>query len=132
MACGWGSSSAGADCGLGSGAGALWGRAMLRSDAAAVLSHDRDGTSRDGGQIVEKAGLTTGKTFGQVSNATSSQPMIDPGPGGPASVSLDGDSGSIWVEQDTRLAVGLHRAGTETSGQMVKIDPVLSSLKVRF
>lgn len=84
------------------------------------------------GQIVEKSGYKTGHTFGVVGNANTSRPTISPVQGGPASVSQKGDSGAIWVERGTRLAVGLHRAGDGISGQMVPIGPVLTSLKVRF
>jgi hypothetical protein len=84
------------------------------------------------GQIVEKSGFKTGRMFGIVGNANTSRPSISPVQGGLPSVSQRGDSGAVWVERGNRLAVGLHRAGDGVNGQMVPINLVLTSLKVRF
>jgi hypothetical protein len=63
------------------------------------------------GMRVTKSGLTTSTTVGMVEGVTANEFTIVPIPGQFQELSLGGDSGSIWLEQISHAAVGLHFAG---------------------
>jgi hypothetical protein len=67
------------------------------------------------GMRVTKSGLGTLTTFGMVEGVTANEFTIVPIPGQFHELSGGGDSGSIWLEQISHAAVGLHFAG-ETVG----------------
>lgn len=99
------------------------------------------------GMAVCKSGRRTGITYGLVTaiegtlkmnyrgldrliqNVITIEPRVSGG-----QVSAAGDSGSLWVEESTMLAVGLHFAGTEEPGRALAMDmqPILNALNVNM
>jgi hypothetical protein len=88
------------------------------------------------GMKVVKSGLTSGVTFGVVDGMNAERITIVPGssPAASGQVSLPGDSGSIWLELATNLAVGLHFSGNAEGdserGNAKRIELVLKKLNV--
>jgi endonuclease G len=98
------------------------------------------------GMGVIKSGRRTGITRGRVTaiegiirmnyrgvdrlirNVVTIEPRLDP------VVSAGGDSGSLWLEESTMRAVGLHFAGSDQPERALALDlqPVLDSLNVRM
>jgi len=66
------------------------------------------------GMRVTKSGRTTGTTRGMVEGVSTNEFTVVPVPGEWQELSQGGDSGSIWLEQVSHAAVGLHYGG-ETS-----------------
>lgn len=66
------------------------------------------------GMRVTKSGRTTGTTRGMVEGVSADEFTVVPVPGQWQEISAPGDSGSIWLEQESHASVGLHFAG-ETS-----------------
>jgi len=66
------------------------------------------------GMRVTKSGRTTGTTRGMVEGVSTNELTVVPIPGQWQELSSGGDSGSIWLEEMSHAAVGLHYAG-ETS-----------------
>jgi hypothetical protein len=66
------------------------------------------------GMRVTKSGRTTGTTRGMVEGVSTNEFTVVPVPGEWQELSQGGDSGSIWLEQISHAAVGLHYGG-ETS-----------------
>jgi hypothetical protein len=90
------------------------------------------------GMKVVKSGRTTAVTYGIVDGVDSVEFTVVPDPAKtPAGtqVSMPGDSGSVWLEDPSHRAVGLHYAG-ETSGPdrawAKRIGGVLDKLQVHF
>ena len=66
------------------------------------------------GARVAKSGRTTATTRGIVDGVSATEFTIIPDPANPApngEISAGGDSGSVWLETATSMAVGLHFAG---------------------
>ncbi len=66
------------------------------------------------GMRVVKSGRTTGVTYGIIDGVNEEGFTIIPDPTMPApdgEISLPGDSGAVWLETKTGMAVGLHVAG---------------------
>jgi len=98
------------------------------------------------GMEVIKSGRRTGVTRGRVTaiegivrmnyrgvdrlirNVVTIEPRLDP------VVSAGGDSGSLWLEESTMRAVGLHFAGSDGPERALALDlqPVLDSLNVNL
>ncbi|HEX9925962.1 MAG TPA: hypothetical protein VGD99_25115 [Anaerolineae bacterium] len=99
------------------------------------------------GMMVIKSGRRTGVTqglvtgiegvakirYGQVDRIIRNVVTIEPGPL-LGEVSAPGDSGSIWLEQQSRHAVGLHFAGSHAPGRGLALDmpAVLEALNVNL
>lgn len=99
------------------------------------------------GMMVIKSGRRTGVTqslvtaiegvakirYGQVDRIIRNVVTIESGPL-LGEVSAPGDSGSIWLEQQSRHAVGLHFAGSQTPGRALALDmrAVLKALNVNL
>ena len=88
------------------------------------------------GMKVVKSGLTTGVTWGRVDGVGSGSFSVVPDTSVPAGgeMSLPGDSGSIWMELATNVAVGLHYAGEGPTDPVERamakpIDAVLDKLE---
>lgn len=98
------------------------------------------------GLRVAKSGRTTGVTYGRVTGLGGVAQIaysgiqrlirqvvtIDPFWGG--EVSRPGDSGSVWLENEKRQAVGLHFAGSDAPERALAIDfaAVLAALNVEL
>jgi endonuclease G len=98
------------------------------------------------GMDVIKSGRTTGVTYGRVTGVEGTYQgyfggvygyirnvmTIVPRPGMEQLVSSGGDSGSLWLDQETMHAVGLHFAGGDDPEYALAIDmqPILDALKV--
>jgi endonuclease G len=96
------------------------------------------------GLRVAKSGRTTGVTYGRVTGLAGLAQIgyagiqrlirqvvtIDPVSGG--EVSRPGDSGSVWLDNEERQAVGLHFAGSDAPERALAIDfaAVLAALNV--
>lgn len=63
------------------------------------------------GMRVTKSGRTTGTTRGMIEGVSTNEFTVVPVPGEWQELSLGGDSGSIWLEQMSHAAVGLHYGG---------------------
>lgn len=63
------------------------------------------------GMRVTKSGRTTATTRGMVEGVSTNEFTVVPAPGDWMELSLGGDSGSIWLEQASHAAVGLHYGG---------------------
>jgi len=107
------------------------------------------------GMRVVKSGVVTGVTHGLVDGIEGSYPMdytgfgdtrrwmdgvrliVDPG-AKDDEISLAGDSGAVWIDVATNLAVGLHFAGEDGLGPLAEyalahpLPRVLSSLQVAW
>lgn len=98
------------------------------------------------GMEVVKSGRRTGVTYGRVTAFEGTLRMnysgvnrlirnvvtIEPRPGLEPVVSAGGDSGSLWLEEETMHALGLHFAGSDHPERALAIDmqPVLDALNV--
>lgn len=96
------------------------------------------------GMILEKTGRTTGTTYGRVTGILGTQIMtygwmdrvirdvmtMVPHDGG--NVSRGGDSGSWWIDTDSRAVVGLHFGGSDYPDRALALDmiEVLKALNV--
>ena len=63
------------------------------------------------GMQVTKSGRTTDTTTGMIEGVNGNNIIIVPIPGQFQELSLNGDSGAIWLEKSSHAAVGLHFAG---------------------
>jgi hypothetical protein len=68
------------------------------------------------GDVLVKVGRTTGLTRGRVDGigthgGTAYSLRLVPTAGSPGPICLDGDSGAVWYDAATALAVGLHCRG---------------------
>jgi endonuclease G len=104
-------------------------------------------TTAEIGMDVVKSGRASGVTYGRVTGIEGSQRMryagverlirkcvtIEPREDG-AQVSTGGDSGSLWLDADSRRAVGLHFAGSDVPERALAIDleTVLDVLQVQL
>lgn len=105
------------------------------------------GWARPGMEVI-KSGRTTGVTYGRVTGVEGTAMMpyggvnllignvvtIVPRPEMQPVVSAGGDSGSLWLEEETMRAVGLHFAGGDDPEHALAIDmqPVLDALDVEL
>lgn len=63
------------------------------------------------GMLVVKSGRTTGTTHGMIEGVSEKEFTIVPVPGQNDEISSGGDSGSVWLEEKSHAAVGLHYGG---------------------
>jgi endonuclease G len=100
------------------------------------------------GMKVVKSGRTTGVTYGRVTGVEGTYEgyfggvyghihnvmTIVPRPGMEQVVSAGGDSGSIWFQEETMHAIGLHFAGSDDPEKALAIDmqPILDALNVEM
>lgn len=104
------------------------------------------------GMLVWKSGRSTGFTEGFIDGMSMSVPLnyreagvhtlkkvfrIVPRPGAaPGEISIGGDSGSTWVDEESGKVVGLHFAGevgdSPEHALAHDIGPIISTLKFRF
>ena len=98
------------------------------------------------GTEVIKSGRTTGVTRGRVTGVEGyytgyyggvygyirNVMVVEPYPGTVQAVSAAGDSGSVWLQEETMHAVGLHFAGNESLRYALAIDmqPIVDALDV--
>ncbi len=98
------------------------------------------------GMEVIKSGRTTGVTYGRVTGVEGTfvgyfggvyglicnVMTIVPRPGMEQVVSEGGDSGSLWLQEETMHAVGLHFAGNDDPEEALAMDmqPILDALNV--
>jgi len=119
-----------------------------------TLEGDRiaDATTPQLGMLVWKSGRTTGRTVGYIDGMMMVTQLnygaagvrrleqvfrIVPRPGSPpGEVSMGGDSGSIWVDETSGKAVGLHFAGEVGDAPeyalAIDINPLMNRLKFLF
>ncbi len=67
------------------------------------------------GMLVAKSGRTTGTTYGMIEGVGEKEFTIVPVPGHNGEISSGGDSGSVWLEEKSHAAVGLHYGGERSS-----------------
>lgn len=89
------------------------------------------------GDIVEKSGVRTGVTSGYIASISRDKMTILPLPGTDPSLEISdaGDSGAVWYDKDTRLAVGLHFAGEKSErisefARAIKMTTVVDALDI--
>jgi endonuclease G len=98
------------------------------------------------GMNVVKSGRTTGVTYGRITGVEGTFAgyfggvygyirnvmTIVPRPGMEQVVSSGGDSGSLWLEEETMRAVGLHFVGNDDPeyAQAMDLQPILDALNV--
>jgi hypothetical protein len=74
------------------------------------------------GLRVTKSGRTTGTTRGMIEGVSADEFTVVPVPGQWQELSRPGDSGSIWLEQDSHASVGLHYAGEDETDTPAPAD----------
>lgn len=93
------------------------------------------------GMEVTKSGLTTGVTTGIIDGVSLDEFTVVPAETNPRlfqELSAPGDSGSIWLEAETGIAIGLHYAGETDPDPAAerswskKLTDVCSTLKIHF
>ncbi|MEM7351001.1 MAG: hypothetical protein AAF657_09365 [Acidobacteriota bacterium] len=88
------------------------------------------------GLRVTKSGRTTGTTVGMIEGVSEHELTVVPLPGEWQELSLGGDSGSVWLEEESHAAVGLHWGGESSEAPederafAKRIDQVAEALKV--
>lgn len=82
------------------------------------------------GMRVLKSGIATGVTEGIVVRAAAGRVEIEvpPGFGSKYELSAQSDSGAVWVERDSRLAVALHVGGHDLGVERAFAVPFLEAL----
>lgn len=83
------------------------------------------------GMRLMKAGLATGVTEGIVTGLQGDRVVIEAPAGFPSSHDLSdiGDSGSVWVERDTRRPVALHTSGSDFGTERAYASRIVACLE---
>lgn len=89
------------------------------------------------GMRLAKSGIASGITEGEILNVVGARVEIEPISGMPSKYELSSvsDSGAVWIEQDSGLAVALHVAGNDSGRELAiasSIPEVLNALQLQI